>query len=94
MGMDSLTSVEFRNRLQKSLGKSLPSTLTFNYPNIDSLASYFVNTLDNQNMPPETKPTLLNPSQSMTVTQIKQLSEEQVESMIDEELASLMEFSH
>ncbi|QLE49244.1 type I polyketide synthase [Nostoc sp. C057] len=94
MGMDSLTSVEFRNRLQKSLGKSLPSTLTFNYPNIDALASYFVNTLDNQNMPPETKPTLVNPSQSMTVTQIKQLSEEQVESMIDEELASLMEFSH
>ncbi|MFN6534741.1 MAG: SDR family NAD(P)-dependent oxidoreductase, partial [Nostoc sp. EkiNYC01] len=94
MGMDSLTAVELRNRLQKTLDKSLPSTLTFNYPNIDALATYLVKTLDNQNIPPETNPTSVNPSQSLTVTQIKQLSEEQVESMIDQELASLIEFSH
>jgi myxalamid-type polyketide synthase MxaE and MxaD len=42
MGMDSLMSVELKSRLESALGTSLPSTLTFNYPNIESLAGYIV----------------------------------------------------
>jgi myxalamid-type polyketide synthase MxaE and MxaD len=33
MGMDSLMSVELKGRLEKAVGRALPSTLTFNYPN-------------------------------------------------------------
>lgn len=40
MGMDSLMSVELRKRLQRGSGLSLPSTLTFNYPNIGALATF------------------------------------------------------
>ncbi len=40
MGMDSLTSVELRRRLESSFGASLPSTLTFNYPNVAALTDY------------------------------------------------------
>jgi myxalamid-type polyketide synthase MxaE and MxaD len=40
MGMDSLMSVELKTRLEKSVGKGLPSTLTFNYPTIAELAEY------------------------------------------------------
>jgi acyl carrier protein/NADP-dependent 3-hydroxy acid dehydrogenase YdfG len=40
MGMDSLTSVELRARLEADLGKSLPKTLTFNYPNVEALTEY------------------------------------------------------
>ena len=40
MGMDSLMSVELKTRLERQVGRSLPSTLTFNYPTIDDLAGY------------------------------------------------------
>ncbi|TBR56976.1 hypothetical protein B4U84_26450 [Westiellopsis prolifica IICB1] len=40
MGMDSLTSVELRNLLQTSLKCSLPSTLAFNYPTVETLVDY------------------------------------------------------
>jgi acyl carrier protein len=40
MGMDSLMSVELRARLERRLSRKLPSTLTFNYPNVQALAGY------------------------------------------------------
>ena len=38
MGMDSLMSVELKGRIEMAVGVNLPSTLTFNYPNIRTLA--------------------------------------------------------
>ena len=40
LGMDSLMSVELRRRLERGTGRSLPSTLTFNYPNVAALAGF------------------------------------------------------
>jgi acyl carrier protein len=40
LGMDSLMSVELRRRLERGTGRSLPSTLTFNYPSVGALASF------------------------------------------------------
>jgi acyl carrier protein len=41
-GMDSLTSLELRNLIQRSLGCSLPATVAFDYPNIEALVGYLV----------------------------------------------------
>jgi NAD(P)-dependent dehydrogenase (short-subunit alcohol dehydrogenase family)/acyl carrier protein len=45
MGLDSLTSVEFRNRLQNVLRCPLPTTVAFDYPTLDKLAEFLDRTL-------------------------------------------------
>ena len=45
LGMDSLTAVELRNRLQASLGCTLASTLAFDYPTIEGLLEHLLQKL-------------------------------------------------
>lgn len=40
MGMDSLTAVQFRRRLEADVQQELPTTLVFNYPTVEALAGY------------------------------------------------------
>jgi acyl carrier protein len=40
LGMDSLMSVELKRRLEARCGRTLPSTLTFNYPSVEALAGF------------------------------------------------------
>jgi NADPH:quinone reductase-like Zn-dependent oxidoreductase/pimeloyl-ACP methyl ester carboxylesterase/NAD(P)-dependent dehydrogenase (short-subunit alcohol dehydrogenase family)/acyl carrier protein len=42
LGLDSLTSMELRNRLQSALECQLPAAVIFNHPNVDALATYLV----------------------------------------------------
>ncbi|AUT04161.1 short-chain dehydrogenase [Nostoc sp. CENA543] len=42
MGMDSLTSTELRNLLQTDFNCSLPTTIAFRFPNVDTLADYLL----------------------------------------------------
>ncbi|WAN69941.1 SDR family NAD(P)-dependent oxidoreductase [Moorena producens JHB] len=46
LGMDSLTSVELRNKLQSSLKCSIPSTLAFDYPKLNKLVDYLAQQLN------------------------------------------------
>jgi NAD(P)-dependent dehydrogenase (short-subunit alcohol dehydrogenase family)/acyl carrier protein len=46
LGMDSLTSVELRNKLQGSLKCSVPSTLAFDYPKLNKLVDYLAQQLN------------------------------------------------
>jgi phthiocerol/phenolphthiocerol synthesis type-I polyketide synthase B len=40
MGLTSLLAMEFRNRLERALGRALPATLAWNYPTVGALAEY------------------------------------------------------
>jgi acyl transferase domain-containing protein/acyl carrier protein len=41
LGMDSFTAIELQSHLEKDLGLKIPSTILFDYPNIESLSGYF-----------------------------------------------------
>jgi acyl carrier protein len=40
LGMDSLAAIELRTRLQQALNCSLPTTLAFDYPTVESLLTF------------------------------------------------------
>jgi acyl carrier protein len=48
MGLDSLMALDLRSRLEAGVGRSLPSTLAFNYPTAVALAAF----LDIDEAPP------------------------------------------
>ena len=47
-GLDSLSSVEFRNSLESKLGMQLPSTLLFDYPTVNAIAQHVGNTMHHE----------------------------------------------
>ncbi|MEO1378636.1 MAG: acyl carrier protein, partial [Cyanobacteria bacterium J06635_10] len=62
LGMDSLMTVELRNRLETSLGISIPSTVIFEYPTIADLAEYLVAQVSNVETLYITSPDITSPS--------------------------------
>jgi myxalamid-type polyketide synthase MxaB len=56
MGMDSLTAVELKNRVQASLGCTLPSTVALECPNMEALVDYLVANPLASLFPPEEAP--------------------------------------
>jgi len=89
MGMDSLTSVELRRRIQKSLGCSLPATVIFKYPTLKSLTEYLATEVLKLN------PSVKNISESednqadKLSDEVSRISEEDIDSAVAEELAEL-----
>nr|VFK14085.1 MAG: Acyl transferase domain-containing protein [Candidatus Kentron sp. LPFa] len=88
MGMDSLMIVESRNRLQTSLGCSLPSTLLFNYSTLDRLVDYIageVLALESSREAATGVEQAVDESKS-AFSEMEQLSEEEAEDLLDKEL--------
>ncbi len=80
LGMDSLMSLDLRNRLQVELDRPLPSTMTFEYPSIPELADYLITEV----LPEELSGAQLRPG----AEQPQKTSEADV--MTDGELADLL----
>ena len=74
MGMDSLTAVELKNRLNRELTVPLPATLAFDYPNATSLVNYLVSKINEKFPLVEDKK---KPSSDIDTLAIEQLSEQE-----------------
>ena len=90
IGMDSLMAVELKNRLETGLGTSISSTSAFNYPNIEALAKYLLEEVvcletevDSDLPSPEEE------SKHTTLSNLEQLSDENIEALLLEKLETL-----
>ncbi|MBV8886874.1 MAG: SDR family NAD(P)-dependent oxidoreductase, partial [Chroococcidiopsidaceae cyanobacterium CP_BM_RX_35] len=88
IGMDSLTAVELKERLEGSLGSKLPATLVFESPNIKELAEYLGREV--MGWSPVNDALLQGEDErTVAVSKIEQLSEDEVEASIADRLAKL-----
>lgn len=90
MGMDSLTAVELKNRVQTSLGCRLPSTVAFECPTIDALVEYLAKEhfaslfVDDQVVAADASGAEVGPEDATD-----RLSEEDVNRLVDEKLQAI-----
>ena len=89
LGMDSLTSVELRHRLERSLGCSLPVTLAFDYATAEAMAGFLLEQLSleaAEPAPPEEESEELR----QRAERLAEMSEEEVESLLADKLKDLL----
>ena len=90
--MDSLTSVELRHRLEKSLGCPLPVTTAFDYPTPEAVAGYLAEQLHLVAEPAaaeEKTPTL-----GETADRLEEMSDEEVGLLIQQQLGVASELAN
>jgi short-subunit dehydrogenase/acyl carrier protein len=91
MGMDSLMAVEFKNRLERSLGLSLPGTLAFDSPTIERLAANLAKDVFGWEHGGGGDPALGSAAycQERALTDVSHVSDEEIEISIALKLAKL-----
>lgn len=89
LGMDSLTAMELRNRLQARLTCSLPPTLAFDYPTVEALTEFLASgvlSADLFSQPAADSEAERKPLAADEEDRIDQLSEEELTALLDERL--------
>jgi acyl transferase domain-containing protein/acyl carrier protein len=91
LGMDSLMAVDLRNRLQRSIGKPLPSTLAFDRPTVDVLATYLADEVlllppSDEDAPPAVPPPAIEADDLLT--DLEELSDAEVDRLLAERMGA------
>jgi acyl transferase domain-containing protein/acyl carrier protein len=94
LGVDSLTAVELRNRLQAAVGKVLPATLIFDYPTLNAMIDFFADELlelpaGDEGQPP--KVTAVSDSQAEEATELEDVSIDAMVNMLKGKIAEIDE---
>jgi SAM-dependent methyltransferase/acyl carrier protein len=88
LGMDSLMAVEFKNRLEARLACTLPSTVAFDYPTLDTLTRYLFTEVFHWTLEKIPEPARREAQQQPTSAG-DELTSEQLEDSIARELTEL-----
>ncbi len=89
MGMDSLMTVQLRTRLEETLNCVLPHTIAFEHPTITQMAEYLAkNVLDTSDQPTASKAES-DASVSETDLELETMSEDDLLSLLDDELSKV-----
>jgi myxalamid-type polyketide synthase MxaE and MxaD len=86
LGLDSLTALELRNRLELSFGVTLSATLIWAYPTIGQLAEFLAEKMGISAPPPEAAA-----EESTRVSELAQIDDEDAEALLIQKLAALEE---
>lgn len=92
LGMDSLTSVELKNRLQTNLNCTLPATVAFDYPTIAALTDYLMTSLNlepNHNGNRSAPEIQQSPESKIDTQNLNNLSEAEVARLLAQELIEI-----
>ncbi|HTG61067.1 MAG TPA: type I polyketide synthase [Terriglobia bacterium] len=96
MGLDSLTALEFKGRVETQLGCPLPSSVAFDYPNIEALAGYLLELFfpggpgPDRTGPAAKLANAATAEEAQTEIDVHHLSDTQIATFIDDELAALV----
>jgi len=88
LGFDSLTGVEFANRVGRAIGQHVNPALLFDYPTLESLAGYVVR--DALHLEVEATATPAEPKAEEAAEEIRQQTLSDVESMSEEDMDALV----
>jgi epothilone polyketide synthase D len=95
MGIDSLMSIQIKDRLQQVLGREFPASLCFDYPTVTTLSRHLLDQLFPASAPqaaPAPAPTRAPAAAAAAAAgdgAIEQMSDEQIAALIDEEMKAL-----
>jgi acyl transferase domain-containing protein/acyl carrier protein len=84
MGMDSIMTVQLRNRLEVSLGCSLPPTVAFEYPTVDGMTKFLAETVIKLDEPGSARVVLQSPEEKKSAPEVRP------EARSEEELVELL----
>jgi epothilone polyketide synthase D len=89
LGFDSLMALELRNRLETAVGRPLAATLAFDHPSIAGIALHLLDLLGLANGEPAARrpaPAQAAIDDALAALEIRQLSEAELEALVDREL--------
>jgi acyl transferase domain-containing protein/NADPH:quinone reductase-like Zn-dependent oxidoreductase/acyl carrier protein/NADP-dependent 3-hydroxy acid dehydrogenase YdfG len=89
LGLDSLMSIELCNSLATSLSRSLPSTLLFDHPTVESLTQYLANIILHLDLGDRVPAEGRVASDNKDLEELQEMSESEAESLLLTELDQL-----
>jgi hypothetical protein len=90
MGMDSLTAMELRTKLQSSLAVGLPATLIFDCGTLDALADFLLRDKLDENVSVSVAPAFETSGPGrVSQDMLERMSEEEAELLLEAKLKTL-----